>query len=58
LEAKRKEFLERDRKALKRAGEEKKDRERLKRHLTSFCLPLPASGSLRRLSFMSFVGIK
>jgi len=33
LEAKRKEFLERDRKALKRAGEEKKDREQLRRHL-------------------------
>jgi len=46
LEAKGKEFLERDRKALKRAGEEKKDRERLMRHLKPFCLSLPASGSL------------
>jgi len=51
LEAKGKEFLERDRKALKRAGEEKKDRERLMRHLKPLLslftrLGLPVEGSL------------
>jgi len=33
LETKRKEFLESDRKALRRAGEEQKDREQLRKHL-------------------------